>query len=193
MRSGVTLGEVSSLSYCGKGNIKSDHWKSRIASQVSRRRGLYDGLQGGEYNHSHSYPHNLGKYNCLFPTHHLRRLGIQETGIPSLFAGFYRPSNSGVTRPCRVLDWLCPPQSIWRFALVMVACLWVYLSMMPKSWLAFLVGKVCQLKSAYPYGWLRFLLSHLAAWQDCQSYFLKLNQVVYPYLILPQSGIGCKP
>ena len=194
MRFDLTLGVGGYvLSYCGMGSIASARLKSHNVGQGVQHRGLCGELLTGHCVRYHSYPHNFDKYSYPSLARHSQRLGIQDFDNPSAWRVSDHPSNSGVTHPYRELDLPCQLQSIWQFVLAMVAYLWASLSMMLKSWPASLGSKGYQLKSAYPYGWRIFWLSRLVAWHDYLSCSLKLNQVAYPYLILPQTGVGCKP
>lgn len=182
MRSALTLGVGVPALFCyDRGNIESARLKSHTASQCVQHKGLCGEPLAGHCVHSHSYLHNLGRYNYPSQARHLQRLGIQDFGNPSAWQESSHPSNSGVTHPCRERGLPYQLQQTWQSLLVLVVYLWAYLLRLLKSWHASQVGKGYQLKSAYPYGWQRFWLLPLVAWQDCRSCFLKLNQVVYPY------------
>ena len=193
MRSTLTSGEVSALSYCGTSSIRFGHLKSHSVGQGARHKGLYGELLIGHYAHYHSYRHNLGRYNYLFLARHSQRLDIQGFGNPAALRVSAPPSSLGAARLAHVLGWLCQlsrkPLLIWGLAVV----LWAYLSKRQQSWLASLVSRALPKLSAYLYDLRQSWLSHLVAWRDYLSCSLKLNQVVYPYLILPQTRVGCKP
>lgn len=193
MRSALTLGEVSASFYCGISSKASDHLKSHISNQVSLYRGLCDGLQDELYSHCRFYPRNLGKYSYLFQAHHSQRLGIQDFENPFAWQELDRPSNSGVTHLWRELNLPVHLQRTWRLLRGLVGVLCVYLSEPMKSLVSFLVGKEYPLKLACPYVMLKSWFLLLVAKLGYQSYSFRLNQVVCPYLILPQMGIGCKP
>jgi len=194
MRVALTLGVGDyALSYCGKGNIESAHSEYHIVGQGVQRKGLYDELEVEHCVRSRSYCHNLGRYNYPFQALHSRRLGIQGFENPSALRLINLPSNSDVTHLCRELDLLCLLQQTWQSLRELGVCLSVYLLRMQKSWLASLGNKGYQLMLASPFGWLKSLPLLRVAKQDYQSYFLKLNQVVFSYLIIPQTGVGCKP
>ena len=193
MRLALTLGEASSSSYCGISSIRFAHLKSHIASQGVQRKVLYDEPLVEQHDHCRFYPHNLGKHSYLFLAHHLQRLGIQGFDNPSALLVLDLLSNSGVTPPCRELGWLFLPQQTWQLLQGLVSFLWAYLVELMKSLVSFLGGKVSPLMLAYPCETQKSWLSLLAAKLGYQSYSFQLNQVVCPYLILPQTGVGCKP
>lgn len=193
MRVGVTLGEVSALSCCGRESIKSARLKSRIANQVSRRRGLYDEPQGGQYGHCHFYHHNPDKYSYPFQIHPSRRLDIQAFDIPLLVAVSAHPSSSDATRLCRELGSPSQLQQTLLLLLELVGVLWVFLSAPMRFLVSFLEGKVFPLMLACPCELLKSWLLLQVAKQDYLSYSARLNQAACPYLILPQTGVGCKP
>jgi len=182
MRLDLTLGGVCVSSYCGNLSIGFAHLKSHNVNQDVQRRGLYGGLVAEHCVHYHSYPHNLGR--CSYPVREprLQRLDIQDCHIPLSGQVSDHLSSSGVTHLWRELNSFAHLQRkpLWIYQLV--SYLLAYLLKMLKSWLASLVDKVFPMWSASLYGWQRFLLLPLAAWQGYQSYFLKLNQVSYPYL-----------
>ena len=193
MRSALTLGEVYAWSCYGRGSIVSARLKSHNVSQGVQRKGLCGGLLTGHCGRFRFYPHNLGRYNYLFQAHHLQMLGIQGFDNPSVGQVLVHPSSSGVTHLCHEpgLPYQLQRKPLWIYQLA--SGLWAYLSKKQQSWLASLVNKGYQLKSPCPSYWQRFWLLPLASWQDCLSGFLKLNQVVCSYFIIPQTRVGCKP
>ena len=122
-----------------------------------------------------------------------QRLNTQDFGSPFAWQESIRLSNSGVIRLWRELSLPVRPQRTWRLPQGLVGVLWVYLSRLKKSLVSFLEGKVSPLMLAYPCEMLKSWLSPLVAKLGYQSYSFRLNQVACPYLILPQTGVGCKP
>jgi len=193
MRFGLALDGVCVLSCYGNQGIVFARLKSRISNRVSRHRELCGGLQGEQYDHCRFYPRNLGRYSYLFQIRPSQRHDIQGFENPFAELGLIPPSNLGEVPLCRERGFSCQLPRTWLLLRAMVGVLWVYLLGLMKSLVSFLVGKVFPLMLASLYEKQKSLPLPLVSKQDYQSYSFRLNQVVSPYLILPQTGVGCKP
>lgn len=189
MRSALTSGgDDSALSYCGKGNTESTHLKSCNANQDVPHKVLYDAPVVEYCGHSHSGHRNLDRYNCPSLIHHSQKLGIQDSDNSFAWRVSVRLSNLDERGQIHAGDSYVRQRQTPQYFSLLAACLFCDLLEPPLSWLWFQVSKVYRMLSASLCGKLKSLTLHLAAKQDCQSYFWQLNQVAYPYFNITING-----